>query len=134
MNTLLYENIYLSHLILERVVFFSVVCERWVERHILRERTSSSRNPGGGQSLHPLASSSETLLVGCVAVARPRFSALCLNPTAWFSSRGLLPVTHLFDFCDFTRRHLPVYKSKCDSLPKYMGSLGTNRKSMSYVI
>ena len=31
---------YLSHFILEKVDV-SVVCERWVERHILRERSSS---------------------------------------------------------------------------------------------
>ena len=35
------KNIYLSHFILKRVDV-SVVCERWVERYILRERTSSS--------------------------------------------------------------------------------------------
>ena len=44
----------ISHtFILERVEF-SVVCERWVERHILRERTSSShiffREPGGANA------------------------------------------------------------------------------------
>ena len=49
----------------------------------------------GCQRLHPLASSTETPLSGCVSLARLRFSALCLNMTAWFSSRGLLPVTHL---------------------------------------
>ena len=49
----------------------------------------------GCQLLHPLASSSETPLIGCVSLARLRFSALCLNLTTWFSSRGLLPVTHL---------------------------------------
>ena len=47
------------------------------------------------QCLHPLASSSEPPLIGCVSLVRLRFSALCLNLTAWFSSRGLLPVTHL---------------------------------------
>ena len=49
----------------------------------------------GWPCLHPLASSSETPLIGCVSHARLWFSALCLNLTAWFSSRGLLPVTHL---------------------------------------
>ena len=49
----------------------------------------------GCQHLHPLASSSEMPLIGCVSLARLQFSALCLNLTAWFSSRGLLPVTHL---------------------------------------
>ena len=33
--------------------------------------------------------------IGCVSLAWLRFSALSLNLTAWFSSRGLLPVTHL---------------------------------------
>ena len=47
----------------------------------------------GCQRLHPLASSSETPLLGCVSLARQQLSALCLNLTAWFSSRGLLPVT-----------------------------------------
>ena len=55
-NTLLYKNIYLSHLILERVDV-SVVCERWVERHILRERTSSShiffQEPWGANACTP---------------------------------------------------------------------------------
>ena len=46
----------------------------------------------GCQQLHPLASSSETPLIGCVSFARLRFSALCLNLTTWFSSRGLLLV------------------------------------------
>ena len=49
----------------------------------------------GRQRLHPLASSSETPLIGCVSLARLRFSTLCLNLTAWFSSRGFLPVTQL---------------------------------------
>ena len=49
----------------------------------------------GCQRLHPLASSSETPLIGWVSLVRPWFSALCPNLTAWFSSRGLLPVKHL---------------------------------------
>ena len=49
----------------------------------------------GCQRLHPLASSPETPLISCVSLARQRFSALCLNLTAWFSPSGLLPVTHL---------------------------------------
>ena len=55
-NSLLY-NIYLSHFILE-MVDVSVVCKRWVERHILRERTSSSniffQEPGGANACTPL--------------------------------------------------------------------------------
>ena len=47
------------------------------------------------QRLHPLASSSEMPLIGCVSLTRLWFSALCLNLTACFSSRGLLPVADL---------------------------------------
>ena len=36
-------------------------------------------------------------LIGLMSNARIRFSALCLNLTAWFSSRGLLPVTLLLN-------------------------------------
>ena len=40
-RTHLFTKIYLSHFILERDDV-SVVCDRWVERHMLRERPSSS--------------------------------------------------------------------------------------------
>ena len=107
-RTHFFIKIYLSLFILERVDV-SVVCERWVERHILRERTSSShifsRKPGGVN-----ASSSETPLIDCVSHARLRFSALCLNLTAWFSLSDPLLVTHLFDLSALARSHLPVYK------------------------
>ena len=49
-------KIYLSHFILERVDV-SAVCGRWVERHILRERTSSHiffQEPGGANACTPL--------------------------------------------------------------------------------
>ena len=50
-------KIYLSHFILERVDV-SLVCERWVDRHILRERSSSShiffQEPAGGNACTPL--------------------------------------------------------------------------------
>ena len=99
-QTRFFIKIYLSHFILERVDVY-VVCERWVERHILRERISSSdiffQEPVGCQHLDPLASSPETPLLSCVSLARLWFSALSLNLAAWFSSCGLLPVTHLFD-------------------------------------
>ena len=109
-RTHFFIKIYLSHFILERVDV-SVVCERWVERYILRERTSSShillQGPGGTNTCTPLQA--ETPLIGCVSLARLRFSALCLNLTAWFSSRDPLPVTHLCDPSALMRRHLPVY-------------------------
>ena len=75
-------------------------CVRWVERYTQREDFFFPYFlPGarGCQRLHPLASSSGTPLIGCVSRARTRFSALCPNLTAWFSSRSLLPVTHMFD-------------------------------------
>ena len=135
-RTHLFIKIYLSHFILERVDV-SVVCERWVERHTQWEDfffpylLSGAR---GCQRLHSLANSSERPLIGCMSHARLRFSAFSLNLTAWFSSRDPLPVTHLFDLSALMSRHLPVYESKCDSLPKHMGSQETNRKSMSYVL
>ena len=111
-RTHFFIKIYLSHFILERVDVF-VVCERWVERHMLRAGTSSFSHiffqEPGGQCLHRLASSSESLLIGCVSLARPRFSALCPNLTAWLWSRDPLLVTHLFDLSALTHRHLPVY-------------------------
>ena len=51
----------------------------------------------GCQRVHPLASSSKMPLIGCVSLARLRFSALCPNLTVWFSSRDPLPVTPLVD-------------------------------------
>ena len=67
----------------------------------------------GCQRLHLLASSSETPLIGCVSLARMRFSALCLNMTAWFSSRGLLPVKHLLFCCILTSDSVKLSKEKC---------------------
>ena len=76
------------------------VCFSWetdVETYTQREDFFPYLLPGtrGFQRLHPLASSWETPLIGCVSLARLRFFVLCPNLTAWFSSRGLLPVTHL---------------------------------------
>ena len=56
--------------------------------------------------LLPISSSRSQRVPTC---ARLRFSALCLNLTAWFSSRCLLPVTHL---CG---SDCPIYKSQRDS-------------------
>ena len=70
-------------------------CERDEWRDIYSERGLLLPGASGCQRLHSLASSSEMPLIGCMYLARLRFSVLCLNLTAWFSSRGLLPVTHL---------------------------------------
>ena len=133
-RTHFFIKIYLSHFILERVDV-SVVCERWVERHILRERTSSShilfQEPGGANACTPLQARQRRLLFGCVSFARLPFSALCLNLTAWFSSRDLLPVTHLLypsaliallftnhnvTACQSTRGHQERTKNPCHML------------------
>ena len=84
------------------------------------------------QRLHPLASSSETPLVGCVSPARLRFSAPCLNLTTWSSSSipsGYTPVrpecpdTVIFLFTNqnvtanqSTRGHLELNENPCHML------------------
>ena len=76
-----------------------MVCERWVERHILRERTSSSISSSRSQAVPTLAPPCKLVrdVSDRLRVPRSRvFSALCLNLTTWFLSRGLLPVTHLW--------------------------------------
>ena len=64
-RTHFFIKIYLSHFILERVDV-SVVYERLVERHILRERTSSShiffQVPGGANACTPLQARQRRLL------------------------------------------------------------------------
>ena len=109
-------------------MFLWCVRDGW--RDIYSERglfpISFSRSQGC-QRLDPLASLSETPLIGCMSFRLTLwFSALCLNLTAWFSSHGLLPVTHLLYLSALTCCNIH------DSLSKHMGSLGTNRKSMSY--
>ena len=97
MNTLLYKNISLI-LFLEKGPLFVVVWEIDGETYTQGEDFFFPYLlPGarGCQCLHPLTSSSEMPLIGCVSLTRLRFSALCLNLTAWFSSRDLLLVTHL---------------------------------------
>ena len=77
-------KIYLSHFILERVDV-SVVCERWVERHILRERTSSSHiffQVPEGANAYTLRLSRQKRLW---SAACPSLD--CLNLTVWFSFR-----------------------------------------------
>ena len=82
-RTHFFIKIYLSHFILERVDV-SVVCERWVERHILRERTSFSHiffpEPGGANGctlFQAVVRVPLMYLIGCVTLAQLRFSALC---------------------------------------------------------
>ena len=133
-QTHFFIKISLSHLILKRVDV-SVVCERWVERYILREKTSLHIfwEPRGANACTPLASSSKTTSDWLCVPHLTAFSALSKSHhmvlIRW-SPTGYTPVQ---PECPDTR-HLPVYESKCDSLPKHMGSLEMNQKSMSYVI
>ena len=64
-------------------------------RDIYSERGLLSRSSSGSQGWQRLQPLIRDNLIGCVSHARLRFSSLCLNLIAWFSSRGLLPVTHL---------------------------------------
>ena len=97
-RTHLFIKICISHFILERVDV-SMVCERWMERHILWERTSSHilfQDPGGANACTPLQARQGHL----DRLRVPRSTViLCtlLNLTAWFSLHGLLPVTHRLD-------------------------------------
>ena len=77
---------------------FCSVWEMGGETYIQREDFFFSYLlPGANecQRSKPHTSSSEMPLISCVSLARLRSSALCLKMTAWFSSRGLHPVTHL---------------------------------------
>ena len=96
-NTLLYKNISLR-LYSQKGWCFCGVWEMGGETYTRREDFFFPYLlPGvrGCQRFHPHASSSGRPLVSCVSHARLRFSAVCPNLTTWFSSRGLLPVTHL---------------------------------------
>ena len=123
-RTHFFIRIYLSHFILGSVDAF-VVSERWVERQILRERTSSShiffQEPG------------VPMLIGCVSFARLWFSAfsktdrvvlITWSPSSYTSVRPECPDAPL-SFCSLI---------KMWQLTKHTGSLGTNRKFISYVI
>ena len=86
---------YISHFIVWKAPQFVVLWEIDWETYTRREDFFPYLLPGpvGANACNPLQA--ETHLIGCVFLARLRFSALCLNLTAWFSSGGLLPVTHL---------------------------------------
>ena len=106
-----------------------------MERHILRERTSSSHifflEPVGANACTPLQARQRR--PDRLRLARSTaILYLCLNLTTCFSSRGLLPVTHLLYRRALTCCYVSVYSSQRDSLSKHTGSPGTNRKSMSY--
>ena len=92
---------YISHFILEKGPQFVVSWEIDGETYTQREDFFTYLLPGarGCQRLHPLQARQRrpNPLIGCVSLTRLRFSALCPNLTAWFSSRDLPPVTHLLN-------------------------------------
>ena len=97
------------------------------------------REPRNANACTPLqavsSETSETPLIGCLSQARlPNLWTLSKSDRTVLISRSLLPVTHLLDRPALTHCHPPVYLSQRDSWSKHTGSLGTNRKSMSYVI
>ena len=124
-------KICISHTLFSKMLMF-LWCVRDGWRDIYSERGLLLPWAKGCQRLHPLARSSETPLIGCVFLARLRFSALCLNLTVWFSTLDLLPVTHLSGLSALIV--LSCLLIKMWQLAKHTRSLGTNRKSMAYVI
>ena len=130
-RTHFFIKIYLSHFILERVDV-SVVCERWVKRHILRERTSSSHiffHEPGGNACTPLQARQRRLC-----------SAACPSPCTLSKSDRVVLITWSPSGYTPVRPVCPDAPSssclliKMWQLTKAHGVIGTNRKSMSYVI
>ena len=123
-RTYFFVKIYLSHFILERVDV-SVVCERCVERHILKERTSSShiffQEPGRANACTLLQARRRRLWWTVILCTLSKFDRVAL--ITW-SPSSYTPVVPEALMCCHIR----------DSLSKHTGSLGTRRKSMSYVI
>ena len=96
-NTLLYKNISLT-LYSRKGWCFCSAWEMGGEIYTQREDFFPYLLPGarGCQCLHPLASSSETPSDRLHVPHSTAILCLCLDLTAWFSSHGLLLVTHLF--------------------------------------
>ena len=121
-NTCIYK--YTTHFILERGTPFVVsLRDRW--RDIYSERghlLAPYLLPGsrGCQRLHLLVS---RIVRDPNASSRLRVPHSTLDSRflvlSWFSSCGLLPVTHLLVPTALTRCHPPVYKSQRDSLSKH---------------
>ena len=59
-------------------------------------------------TVQAVSSDGITPLIGYVSLVRLPILCFCLNLTTWLS-RGLLPVTYLFDLTAMTRCHPPVY-------------------------
>ena len=87
-------KIYLSHFILERVDV-SVVCERWVERHILRERTSSHisfQEPEGANACKLVRDASDWLRIPrstailCILSKSDRIVLITWSPSSYTSA------------------------------------------------
>ena len=134
-RTHLFMKLYLSHFIHERVDV-SVVCERWVERHILRERTSSHiffQEPWVPMLAPPwklIRDASARLRVPrstailCTQSKSDRVVLITLFPSGYTPDRPECP-----DAPSSSCLLIKMWR-----LTKSHGSLGTNQKSMSYVI
>ena len=109
---------------------------RKMKRDIRRERTSSHiffREQVGVNACTPLQARQRRPDWLCVS-GSTRILCFCLNLTVWFSSRDLLPVTHLlYPTALIVLSYLCLLITAWQLL-KAQGSLGMNRKSMSYVI
>ena len=125
-NTLHYKNI--SHFILERGPQFVVgLRNRW--RDIYSERGLLPISSSGSQGVPTLAPPCKLIRDASDRLRVPRLTTiLCLrlHLTTWFSSRDLLPVTHLLHPSALMCCHISVYSSQRDRLSKHTGSLGTN--------
>ena len=103
-----------------------------MERHILRERTSSSHiffpEPGGANACTPLQACQRppdrlrvprSTAILCTLSKSDRVVLITRSPSGYTPVRPECP---------------DAPSSSCDSLPKHTVSLGTNRKSKSYII
>ena len=119
-ETHFFIKIYLSFYFRKRPQFV-VSWEIDEETYTQREDFFFPYLPGarGCQRLHHLASrdTSDWLRVTRLT---PILS-LCLNLTVWFSSRGVLPVTHLLYPTTQMCSHISAFSTQRDSLSKYKG-------------
>ena len=134
-NTLLYKNISLNLFSKRGPQFVVGLRNRW--RDIYSDRGLLFICSSWSQRVPRLALLCKLVrddLISCVFLARLRFSELCLNLTAWFSSRDLLSVTHLLYSTALIVLSYLCLLITTWQLSNQTGSLETNQKSMSYVI
>ena len=121
-RTHFFMKIYLSHFILKRIDV-SMVCERWMERHIHRERTSFHiffQEPGGANACTPLqarqrrlwSAACPSLNCGSLLSKSDRVVFITWSPSGYTPvrpecpDRGILFTNHNVTTCQSTRGHL----------------------------